>query len=46
MKSLTRYLVKYVVSPPISLSRIINYDAERGLEGLRKLDDKYEILKV
>ena len=30
MKSLTRYLVKYVVSPPISLSRIINYDAERG----------------
>ena len=48
MKSLTRYLVKYVpqgealvhseavmgsalVSPPISLSRIINYDAERGL---------------
>ena len=30
MKSLTRYLVKYVVSPPISLGRIINYDAERG----------------
>lgn len=30
MGQLTRYMVKYVVSPPIALSRIIRYDRERG----------------
>ena len=30
IKSLTRYLVKYVVSPPISLSRIVDYNRSRG----------------
>jgi hypothetical protein len=30
MKRLTRYLVKYVVSPPMALSRIIAYDRERS----------------
>jgi Putative transposase/Transposase zinc-binding domain len=30
MKQLTRYLVKYVVSPPLALSRIIAYDREGG----------------
>jgi hypothetical protein len=30
MKQLTRYLVKYVVSPPLALSRIIAYDRECG----------------
>jgi hypothetical protein len=30
MKRLTRYLVKYVVSPPLALSRIIAYDREQG----------------
>jgi hypothetical protein len=30
MKQLTRYLVKYVVSPPLALSRIIAYDREQG----------------
>lgn len=27
---LTRYIVKYVVSPPMALSRIVRYDRERG----------------
>lgn len=27
---LTRYIVKYVVSPPMALSRIVHYDRERG----------------
>ncbi len=30
MKQLTRYLVKYVVSPPMALSRIITYDHAHG----------------
>jgi Putative transposase len=30
LKQLTRYLVKYVVSPPLALSRIIAYDRECG----------------
>jgi hypothetical protein len=30
MRQLTRSLVKYVVSPPMALSRIIAYDRERG----------------
>jgi hypothetical protein len=30
MRQLTRYLAKYVVSPPIALSRIIAYDRVRG----------------
>ncbi len=30
MKQLTRYLVKYVVSPPMALSRIVAYDRARG----------------
>src|SRR6266508_2088900 len=30
MRQLTRYLVKYVVSPPMALSRIIAYDREQG----------------
>src|SRR6266508_4653034 len=30
MRQLTRYLVKYVVSPPIALSRIVAYDREHG----------------
>ena len=30
MGQLTRYIVKYVVSPPVALSRIIRYDRERG----------------
>jgi Putative transposase/Transposase zinc-binding domain len=30
LKQLTRYLVKYVVSPPLGLSRIIAYDRECG----------------
>ncbi len=30
LQQLTRYLVKYVVSPPIALSRIIAYDREHG----------------
>ena len=30
MKQLMRYLVKYVVSPPIARSRIIAYDRGRG----------------
>jgi hypothetical protein len=30
MKRLTRYLVKYVVSPPMALSRIVAYDRARG----------------
>ena len=30
MSQLTRYIVKYVVSPPMALSRIIRYDPERG----------------
>jgi hypothetical protein len=29
MRQLTRYLVKYVVSPPMALSRIVTYDQER-----------------
>ncbi len=29
IKELAKYLAKYVVSPPISVSRIINYDGER-----------------
>ncbi len=31
MKQLTRYLVKYVVSPPMALSRILAYDRVQGL---------------
>jgi len=31
MQQLTRYLVKYVVSPPMALSRIVAYDRERGM---------------
>jgi hypothetical protein len=30
MRQLTRYLVKYVVSPPMALSRIIAYDRAQG----------------
>jgi hypothetical protein len=30
MRQLTRYLVKYVVSPPMALSRIVAYDRARG----------------
>lgn len=30
MKQLTRYLVKYVVSPPLALSRIVAYDRAQG----------------
>ncbi|HLE05537.1 MAG TPA: transposase, partial [Anaerolineales bacterium] len=30
LSQLTRYIVKYVVSPPMALSRIIHYDRERG----------------
>jgi hypothetical protein len=30
MQQLTRYLVKYVVSPPMALSRIVAYDRECG----------------
>src|SRR5215210_2241172 len=30
MKQLTRYLVKYVVSPPMALSRIVAYDQAQG----------------
>ncbi len=30
MKQLTRYLVKYVVSPPMALSRIVAYDHAQG----------------
>jgi len=30
MKQLTRYLVKYVVSPPMALSRIVAYDRNQG----------------
>jgi hypothetical protein len=30
MQQLTRYLVKYVVSPPMALSRIVAYDREQG----------------
>jgi len=30
MKQLTRYLVKYVVSPPMALSRILAYDPAQG----------------
>ena len=30
MSQLTRYIVKYVVSPPMALSRIIGYDRARG----------------
>ncbi len=30
MRQLTRYLVKYVVSPPLALSRIVAYDRECG----------------
>src|SRR4030095_9028254 len=30
MQQLARYLAKYVVSPPMALSRIIAYDRERG----------------
>lgn len=30
MRQLTRYLVKYVVSPPIALSRIMAYDRAQG----------------
>jgi len=30
MKQLTRYLVKYVVSPPLALSRILAYDRKRA----------------
>jgi len=30
MKQLTRYLVKYVVSPPMALSRIVAYDRAQG----------------
>jgi len=30
MKQLKRYLVKYVVSPPMALSRILAYDQEQG----------------
>jgi hypothetical protein len=30
LSQLTRYLVKYVVSPPIALSRIIAYDRDQG----------------
>jgi Putative transposase/Transposase zinc-binding domain len=30
MKQLTRYLVKYVVSPPLALSRIVAYDRVHG----------------
>jgi Transposase zinc-binding domain/Putative transposase len=31
MQQLTRYLVKYVLSPPIALSRIIAYDRAQGM---------------
>lgn len=31
MKQLTRYLVKYVVSPPMALSRILAYDHAQGM---------------
>ena len=30
VRKLTRYLVKYAVSPPLALSRIVAYDQERG----------------
>jgi Putative transposase len=30
MKQLTRYLVTYVVSPPLALSRIVTYDRAQG----------------
>lgn len=30
MKQLTRYLVKYVVSPPMALSRVVAYDRAQG----------------
>ena len=30
MRQLTRYLVKYVVSPPVALSRIVAYDQAQG----------------
>ena len=30
MGQLTRYIVKYVVSPPVALSRILHYDRARG----------------
>ena len=30
MSQLTRYIVKYVVSPPMALSRILDYDRVRG----------------
>jgi hypothetical protein len=30
MSQLTRYIVKYVVSPPMALSRILHYDRARG----------------
>jgi putative transposase/transposase-like zinc-binding protein len=30
MRQLTRYLVKYVVSPPMALSRIVAYDRDQG----------------
>lgn len=30
MGQLTRYIVKYVVSPPVALSRILNYDRAQG----------------
>ncbi len=30
MRQLTRYLVKYVVSPPMAVSRIVAYDREQG----------------
>lgn len=31
VEGLARYVAKYVVSPPIALSRIINYDREQGV---------------
>jgi hypothetical protein len=31
MKQLTRYLVRYVVSPPMALSRIVAYDRAQGM---------------
>ncbi len=30
LQQLTKYIVKYVVSPPMALSRIVRYDSEQG----------------
>ncbi len=30
LQQLTKYIVKYVVSPPMALSRIVRYDGEGG----------------